>query len=39
MRVTINTNESNKILTAPIERILDSIAYTMYIIHLIKEQH
>ena len=30
MRVTINTNESNKILTAPIERILDSIAYTMY---------
>lgn len=30
MRVTINTNESNKILTAPIEKILDSIAYTMY---------
>ena len=30
MRVTINTNESNKILTAPIKRILDSIAYTMY---------
>lgn len=30
MRITINTNESNKILTAPIKRILDSIAYTMY---------
>lgn len=30
MRITINTNKSNKIFTVPIERILDDIAYTMY---------
>lgn len=30
MRITINTDKSNKIFTAPIEKILDDIAYVMY---------
>lgn len=30
MRVTINTNESNEVLTAPIKGFLVASAYTMY---------